>query len=109
MTDQQFEKCVNNKTPIYKIWINSNYTKIHQQKMPYSYFENSWIATSWINESVWYGPDNTRGMYVSGSNINKCRLKLINCLKREELQKIKKVEKQIERLQKIEEQNNDKL
>jgi hypothetical protein len=42
-------------------------------------------------------------MYVSGSNINKCRLKLINCLKREELQKIKKAEKQIERLQKIEE------
>jgi hypothetical protein len=104
MTDQQFEKCVNNKTPIYKIWINSNYTKIHQQKMPYSYFEKSWIVTSWINECVWFGTDGTRGMYVSGNNLNRCKLKLINCLKREELQKIKKAEKQIERLQKIEEE-----
>jgi hypothetical protein len=104
MTDQQFEKCIKNKTPIYKIWININGTKIHQKKMPYSYFENSWISRGWINESLWYGTDNTRGMYVSGNNINKCKLKLINELKREELQKIKKAEKQIERLCKIEEE-----
>ena len=104
MTDQQFEKCVKNKTPIYKIWINLNGTKIYQKKTPYSYFENSWIARGWINECVWYGTDSTRGMYASGSNINKCKLKLINELKREELQKIKKAEKQIERLCKIEEE-----
>lgn len=103
MTDQQFEKCIQKKTPIYKVWINDNGTKIHQKKMSYSYFANSWIARGWINECVWFGPDNTRGMYVSSNNLNKCKLKLINELKREKLQKIKKAEKQIERLCKIEE------
>lgn len=88
MTDQQFEKCVKNKTPIYKVWINSNGSKIHQKKMPYSYFENSWITRGWINESLWFGPSDTRGMYVSGNNINECKRKLIDELKRVELYKL---------------------
>lgn len=104
MTIQQFEKCVKNKIPIYKVWITVNGAKIHQKKMPYSYFDSRWTAGSWINECVWFGPNNTRGMYVSGNNLNKCKLKLINELKREELEKIKKAEKQIERLRKIEEE-----
>ena len=104
MTDQQFEKCVKNKIPIYKIWISANGGKIHQHKMPYSYFENSWIATSWINESVWFGLDNTRGMYVSGNNLNRYKLKFINRLKQEELQKLKKIEKALNAYEKMEEE-----
>jgi hypothetical protein len=104
MTDQQFEKCVKNKTPIYEVWIHANGSKIHQRKISYSYFEKTWTATSWINECVWFGPNNTRGMYVSGNSLKKCKLKMISELKRAELQKIKKAEKQIERLQKMEEE-----
>ena len=103
MTDKQFEKCVKSKMPIYKIWISSNGAKIHQKKMPYSHFENSWIVRGWINECVWFGQNNTRGMYVSGNNLNRRKLKLIDRLKQEELQKIRKAEKQIERLQKMKE------
>lgn len=103
MTDQQFEKCVKNKTPIYKVWINVNGTKIYQKKIPYSYFEKSWIGAAWINKCVWFGPNNTRGMYMSGNNLNKCKLKFINHLKQEEFQKLKRIEKSIERLKKIEE------
>jgi hypothetical protein len=103
MTDQQFEKCVKNKIPIYKVWINENGVKIHEKKMPYSHFEDSWIARGWINESLWHGTDNTRGMYVSGNNLNECKRKLIDELKRVELYKIKKAEKRIECICKIEE------
>ena len=101
MTNQQFEKCVKNKIPIYKVWINENGTKIHEKKMSYSYFEDSWIARGWINESLWHGANNTRGMYVTGNNLNECKRKLINELKRQELQKLKKAEKRIECLQKM--------
>jgi hypothetical protein len=104
MTDRQFEKCVKNKIPIYKIWISTNGSKIHCKKCSYVQFENSWISRGWINECVWFGTDDTRGMYVSGNNLNKCKLKLINELKREKLQKIKKAEKQFERLRKIKEE-----
>lgn len=104
MTVQQFEQCFKTKTPIYEISVKPYGTKIHKKKVSYSYFNCFNTAIEWINECVWYGPDNTRGMYVSGDKIDQCKLKLINCLRQEELKKIKMAESAIARLCRMEEE-----
>lgn len=101
MTEQQFNKCVQNKIPIYRIWIRGS--KLHKRKVSYEYINNGTLL-GWINTAI---PYNTvmrcEIMYASEDKLEQCINKLFNYLEKEERQKIKAAQKKLEDLRKARE------
>lgn len=96
MTDRQFEKCVQNKIPIYQIWIQGS--KFRKKKVKYDEFKYGGVA--WINENIPYDCELCCDfMYASEDKLESCKCKLYNYLERQQLQIIKQAEKELQILQ----------
>ena len=84
MTQKQFDICVKNKIPIYKIWIKE---KFHKEKVTYEYAEK---GIDWINEKVVYDIEtHCYCMFTSEDMLYKSIDKLFKCLEDIEKERIK--------------------
>lgn len=101
MTEQQFNKCVQNNIPIYKIWVKD---KFHKQQCAYEYFRTH-SAISWINTVIPYDTKlHCECMYVSGDKLEKGINKFFKYLQQEERRKIKEANKKLECLRRAKEE-----
>jgi len=100
MTEKHFQRCVDKGIPFYKIWVGK--FKFHQKKCS---LEEAKPVISWINKDVPYNTSlHCYMMYASGDRLKQCKKKLYNYLKQEHLDAIKKANKALESLKKLEEE-----
>lgn len=91
MTQKQFDKCVQSKIPIYKIWIKNTF---HKEKTPY---ERVPTYIDWINKDIVYDCNlHCHCMYASEDKLDKCIDKLFNYIAKQEKQKIAEATKKLE-------------
>lgn len=93
MTQKQFDACVKNKIPIYKIWVKG---KFHKKKVTYEHVER---CVEWINKEVPYSIEmHCDFMYTSGDRLDESTDKLFKYLEDCEEEKIKKAKKNLKYL-----------
>lgn len=100
MTDEKYIECKEKGIAIYQIWFKNG--KFHKKKCSYNHFDESWIATKWINESIPYDCDKgVKFMYATADKLDKCKAKLLKHLKDNQIAIIKDAQKQLAALEKI--------
>ena len=101
MTEQHFNECIQNKIPIYMIWVKDS--KFHKKKVAYEDV-NKGRLVNWINTTI---PYNTvmqcEIMYASEDKLEQCINKLFNYLEKEEKRKITEAKKKLKYLCKVRE------
>lgn len=75
MTNEQFEECLKNNTPVYQVWFKG--TTRRKKKCNISKF--GLVQVMWLNTSVVHSCDlGTYFMYVTSDNINNAYNKILN-------------------------------
>ena len=96
MTQKQFDICVQNNIPIYKIWVKD---KFHKQKIPYEQLSG---VVCWINTTIPYSTAlHCDIMYVSGDKLEKGIEKLFKYLETEETRKMQEAKKKLDYLKQV--------
>lgn len=100
MTDKKYIECKEKGIAIYKIWVKNG--KFHKKKYSHNYFDESWIARSWINDTIPYDVDKgVNFIYATADKLDKCKAKLLKHLKDEQIATIKDAQKKLALLEKI--------
>ena len=100
MTDEKYIEYKENGIAIYQIWFKNG--KFHKKKYSHNYFDESWIARGWINETIPYdGGKGVKFMYATADKLDKCKAKLLKHLKDEQIATIKDAQKKLAALEKI--------
>ena len=95
MTDKQFQKVLDDKISIYNIYMEHG--KFHKELVPVD-DTLSWIVKGWINTTTYYGPDDTRGRYVSEDQFDKQLDKFFKDLRKDYLDQIKEANKMLKKI-----------
>lgn len=110
MTDKQYEAAVKKGLKFYKIYFKG--TTLKKDLVPNHVLENNWINCGWVNDATPYDShDKTYFRYVTSDRVESEAMKLIQYLRKESEDEIRRQQKQLDRLSKIQEklhQNSNK-
>lgn len=110
MTDKQYEAAVQKGLKFYKIYFKG--TTLKKVLVPNHTIENNWINRAWVNDATPYDSyDKTYFRYVTSDRVESEAMKLVQYLRKESEDEIRRQQKQLDKLSKIQEklhQNSSK-